>query len=223
MVGLQEILNYANQYVKSHGLRFNPMKTGCITFGKSPFKDRKRYLENSELKQVSRITYLGVVLSVRPNIHFDERIKVVKRAFYALQGAGLCVGGVNPDVIAQIYNAIVRPVLSYGIHCVCLSKGARESGDTIQAKLLKAALGLKAYSRSTPLLHVLKIPPISKTVDLQQMKLLKSMFLSSLRTSYFYKMLIDKHYRTPQPDRKDLVARVQDMCRCSRCSLWTME
>ena len=141
MVGLQEILNYANQYVKSHGLRFNPMKTGCITFGKSPFKDRKWYLENSELKQVSRITYLGVVLSVRPNIHFDERIKAVKRAFYAPQRADLCVGGVNPDVIAQIYNAIVHPVLTSGLHCVCLSKGARESVDKIQAKPLKAALG----------------------------------------------------------------------------------
>ena len=37
VVGLQEILIYANQYVKSHGLRFNPMKTECITFGKNPF------------------------------------------------------------------------------------------------------------------------------------------------------------------------------------------
>ena len=214
VVGLQEILNYANQYVKSHGLRFNPMKTECITFGKNPFKDRKWCLENSELKQVSRITYLGVVLSVRPNIHSDERIKAVKRAFYALQGAGLCVGGVNPDVIAQIYNAIVRPVLTYGLHCVSLSKGARESVDKIQAKLLKATLGLKPSCRSSPLLHALKIPLISKTVDLQQMKLLRSMFLSSSRTSYFYNMLIDKHYRTPQPDGKDLVARVQDICQC---------
>ena len=31
VVGLQEILNYANKYVKSHGLRFNPMKTERLT------------------------------------------------------------------------------------------------------------------------------------------------------------------------------------------------
>ena len=49
------------------------------------------------------------------------------------------------------------------------------------------------------------IPPISKTVDLQQMKLLRSLFLSSSRTSYFYKMLIDKQYRTPQ--RHSLMGR----------------
>ena len=74
VVGLQEILNYANQYVKSHGLRFNPMKTECITLGKPPFKDRKWYLENSELKQVSRITYQDNFM-VKRNSKFKVMLK----------------------------------------------------------------------------------------------------------------------------------------------------
>ena len=43
--GLQTLINEANQYITQHGLRFNPSKTKCVTFGRSCFPDRSWYLD----------------------------------------------------------------------------------------------------------------------------------------------------------------------------------
>ena len=35
--GLQSLINTCVNYVKSHGLRFNPLKTTCFIVGNNPF------------------------------------------------------------------------------------------------------------------------------------------------------------------------------------------
>ena len=92
--GLQMLINHANSYIMSHGLRFNPTKTECISFGKSKLIEPTWNLAGTPLVQVDSITYLGVTLSNKPGDHASARIKSVRKAFYALQGAGLCVKGV---------------------------------------------------------------------------------------------------------------------------------
>ena len=37
VTGLQRMIDIANEYVSSHGLSFNPMKTECILFGGCSF------------------------------------------------------------------------------------------------------------------------------------------------------------------------------------------
>ena len=103
-------------------------------------------------------------------------------------------------------------MLTYGLHCVWQTKSARDATDKLQAKLLKAALGLKVFSRSTPLLEALKIPKISSTIEIQQLVLFKTMLTSSSRTGYFYKTLIQEHLNGSTPGHRDLVSRVNDTC-----------
>ena len=46
-----------------------------------------------------------------------------------LQGAGLCPRGTQADTITHIYNTAIRPVLSYGVESVHLSKDALRDMD----------------------------------------------------------------------------------------------
>ena len=54
---------------------------------------------------------------MKPNIHVDNRISAGRRAYYAMQGAGLCNNVTDADAIAYLGNAAIRPVLTYGINC----------------------------------------------------------------------------------------------------------
>ena len=71
-------------------------------------------------QECDNIKYLGVNLSysVKPMIHFDNRIKSCRNAYYALQGIGLCTKGSSTDTIAYVRNTAIRPILTYGIQCV---------------------------------------------------------------------------------------------------------
>ena len=64
------------------------------------------------------------------------------------------------------------------------------SSELIPAtKLLKAALGLNSYCRNSALLQALNIQSVSKSTEIQELVLFRSMFLSSSRSSTFYKFL----------------------------------
>ena len=55
----------------------------------------------------------------------------------------------SSDSIAHIFRTAIRPVLLYGVECVHHNKTIMHELDVWQAKLLKSALGIKRYSRST--------------------------------------------------------------------------
>jgi hypothetical protein len=88
--GLQTLIGDANEYITKHGLRFNPSKTKCVTFGQSPFQHKRWFLEGIRLEEDDHVTHLGVILANDAHSHTTNRIKATRRAFYALRGAGLC-------------------------------------------------------------------------------------------------------------------------------------
>ena len=89
VTGLQRVIDVADKYISSHGLRFNPIKTNSITFGKTSFvKDPEWSLDGTVLTQSTNITYLGANLSNNSYNHIESRIKLCGKAFYALQSIG---------------------------------------------------------------------------------------------------------------------------------------
>ena len=108
---------------------------------------------------------------------------------FLLKGFGVCKDSVNPETMTHIFNTAIRHVLTYGLHCVHQNKAALEDTEKLQCKLLKVALGLKRHCKNTPLLEALKIPRISTSVEIQELVLFRSMFLSTSHTSQFYHFL----------------------------------
>ena len=73
-----------------------------------------------------------------------------------MQGAGLCNNITDADAIAYLWNAAIRPVLTYGINCIHVSKTCLSRMETLQAKTLKAAIGVQKWSRSSLFLKALR-------------------------------------------------------------------
>ena len=138
------MINVANRYITGHGLQFNPKKTDCVIFGRSTLQPHPEWeLNGTKLTETDSVTYLDVTLSyVKPNMHVDNRISACRRAYYAMQGAGLWNNITDADAIAYLWNAAIRPVLTYGINCIHVSKTCLSRMETLQAKLLKAGIGV---------------------------------------------------------------------------------
>ncbi len=87
------------------------------------------------------VKYLGVVLSNRTDSHSSQRLKAARGAFYTLQGAGLCVDGVQSESMTRIYKQAVQPVLLYGMNCVFENKKSYTFvRHSAQGNFLKAAI-----------------------------------------------------------------------------------
>ncbi len=45
-----------------------------------------------------------------------------RKAFYALQGSGMCANGVRPEVVSHLWKAMIQPILLYATQSLPLSK-----------------------------------------------------------------------------------------------------
>lgn len=191
--GLQTLINYANEYITSHGLKFNPAKSTCMAFGKRQFTQQPSWTIDGAPIQFtdSGMTYLGAqVLTDGGTLHTEKRASAAQKAFYGLQGSGLHVNGVAPAVATKIFNVGVRSVLTYGCHSIHLTRRSMHRLESAQGKLVKAFLGLRKFSRTSPLLEALGINTIQETVGSSCMKLLRSCITFASNAKNFYSYLL---------------------------------
>ena len=212
--GLQSLIESANHFILENGLTFNPSKTECCTFGKNFLSPNpKWYLDGVKLTQVDSLKYLGVLLShTNPSAHIESRMKAARNAFYALKGTGVWENSCSPDTIRYVFNTAVRPVLTYGIQCMDMSKSSSAAIESAQAKLLKSALGLHKFCRSTPLLDALKIQKIEKSLDVGYLKLLSKCLSSNSKASDFYYFMMNLHLQDESLVKGSLIDHVFQTC-----------
>ena len=145
-------------------------------------------------------------------LHAENRISASRRAFYSLQGAGLGNLKSNPNAIAYLWNAALRPVLTYGLNCMFLSKSSMSKLEKTQSSLIKASLGLHKFCRSSPILSALDISSISHTVDMASLGLLKQIFDNSSGAKHFYMHMVQLHSSGMLHGHSDLVSRCLQIC-----------
>ena len=152
VTGLQEMIYAATSYIVDHGLNFNPAKTTCKTFGSCNFKiSPKWYINNCLLTSDNSVTYLGTTLTGNVTDHSDVRIKSARRAYYGLEGAGVCCDVVASKTLTHIYKVAFQPILTYN-WCAAISIDNRsvKSLEKTQGMLLKTALGIPKKSQKLP-------------------------------------------------------------------------
>ena len=206
--GLQCLIDTAENYIKNHGLRFNPAKTECMLFGKCQFHNIPIWtLESQSLKVVPSIKYLGTILSSDDGCsHMESRKQASIKAFYSLQGAGVKYNGINPETAVNIYRTAVGSVMSYGCSSIHMSQTYLKKLDSIQSMHLKSIMGLRKCARTTPLLSGLAVFPIFVSILFGALKLLKSCLECNSNVSLFYKMLLKRKNRVVT--EKTLLGRV---------------
>ena len=212
--GLQNLINIANMYIVDHGLRFNPSKTECSIFGPCYFDPHPQWkLNDTILSENDHVKYLGVILShTKGNKHVEYRINSCRKAYYALQGIGLGNNTCNADTVSYIWSTAIRPVLTYGLQCISLSKQALQNLEKTQAKLLKTSLGLHKFCKNTPVLNAIKVNKIETSLDIGYLELVRSMFKSQSRAKPFYNHILNMHVCGKLKTHDDLVHRAHNSC-----------
>ena len=126
--GLQNLINCADNYITEHGLKFNSSKTKCIIYGKDPFvTEPEWHINNTILHIAQNIDYLGAVLGNNGcNAHIQARVRSCRKAFYSLQGTGLCKQGLNIQTAVHVVKSTCNSILTYGCEAMFLSNGNKK-------------------------------------------------------------------------------------------------
>ena len=208
--GLQCLIDCANTYVTKCGLRFNPGKTKCTIIGKNPFVCMPTWsINGTPLEICDTINYLGAVIGDKGNdIHVNNRISACRKAFYSLQGAGLCYQGLDIDTAKYVFKATCKPALTFACESMYLSKKNRVELDRLQSKLVKCLVGLNPMYRSTPLLKALDMKNIPHTVDINTLNMFHNVMKTHSGARTFYLLMLKHNIMCP----RILTNRVQAIC-----------
>ena len=118
------------------------------------------------------MTHLGTTLTVNVSDHIDTRIKSARRAYYGLQGAGVCCDGVASKPLRHIYAVAIQPILTYGCAAISIDNRSVKNLEKTQGILLKTALGLPKSRRNSPLLAAIEFEKFEQLIKSQQLTLL---------------------------------------------------
>ena len=84
--------------------------------------------------------------------------------------------------------------------------------ETLQAKLLKAGIGLHKWSRSSPVLKALNIKKIETNIDISSLDLGRSLLCNGSRARSFYMYLMNMHACGKLNGHNYLVSRNREKC-----------
>ena len=101
-------------------------------------------------------------------------------------------------------SVAIQPILSHGCSTLNADRNVIKEIDKAQAKLFKSALDLPNFCHNTPLLEALALKKIAKTLQVQQLSLLRNAIINNSKERTFY-MYMNKR-GTTQND-KNLITR----------------
>jgi hypothetical protein len=195
VTGLQNMINVANKFIEDHGLAFNPLKTECCIFGKCTLQPNPEWtLEQAVLQVSDQVRYLGVNLSsARSDAHIYDRMNKTKKAFYSLKNAGLFNTYNHPDTVSYLYRTAIRPILTYGLNCLNLNARNWQEIEKCQSGIVKSALHLHKYSRSSPVLKAMNICRVKYVIELSTLDLAKAVLSNTSKARSFYMHFLQRN------------------------------
>ncbi len=103
----------------------------------------------------------------------------------------MCRNGSSTCVKIHVWNTALTPVLIYGCQCVNFNATSFQNLEKTQGKLVKSAMGLHKYCKTTPLLHGLNLCKINDILSTFQLNLVCQIFNSTSKARSFYAHLLN--------------------------------
>ncbi|QQP37800.1 Uncharacterized protein FKW44_018195, partial [Caligus rogercresseyi] len=167
---MQDAINIVLKWGATNGLTFNPSKSRAIVFSKA-YKLRSKYfpqlyIAGMGMEYEAQMKYLGVIFD--QGLTWTEHLKAkAAKCSRIWNMAKAVIGqkwGLTSDKILWLYEAMIRPIITYGCliwgHSITAKKDGIRKLKSIQRKVL---LGMTQTLRSTPtsgLEAVLGITPL---------------------------------------------------------------
>ena len=194
---LQVLIDKCAMFGMDWMIKFNPLKSNIIKFGRTTTSDFKFSMNGTNLIFKDEIKVLGYYLNSRSIAYDNKLIKAseikVKNAFFSLFNFGMQRNGLQPKSQAFILKTFCLSKANYAIEIASINKSTIKKINTIHNNLLRYLLGLNRYSRVSDIKQILKINDYAAQVlslKTNFIKQLKSNELTSAIYDYLEKTLL---------------------------------
>ena len=190
-IHLKSLLKVCEDYGNDWLITFNAKKSVVLKIGKNgnTLRKKDKFLINlDELSHVDSLVYLGLPIGGRDVIeeYWENKLNKVVKAFYSLHSIGCGRNGLDAISQARVYKTYCHPISTNGLEMTYMRKRKLSEYDSSQAPLIKRAIGLSNFDRSTALLSALKI---------EKLMLLyykyKVLFLSQIRSISHFNTILE--------------------------------
>jgi hypothetical protein len=176
---LQTAISRIEEYCTRHEIAINAKKTKCLIFGnKQQISEKEDIVINGEkLEYVTMFKYLGVWL--KSNFCCDEHVKKRKisaiAAAYRLNTLGLNTNILSTELKSFLLNVYCRSSMQYGVENTYLTEKAYNEYTTVEANIIKRALGLSKYHSTTMIMNALDQAPTAASIKIRKLSFTKQL------------------------------------------------
>ncbi len=149
LAGLQKQLDVLQAFCYERQLTMNVKKTKVVVFETRKSMCQAFQYEGETIKQLNSFKYLSVELHGTKGMQaVIQRLEMLgKKAIFALRRRCAELRISDPALQCQLFDALVKPVLSYGCE-VWSDHIAREQLEVVHRALLKSLLGVSTTTSS---------------------------------------------------------------------------
>lgn len=159
---LKTLLSICEEYAIEWKIKFNPSKSIIYCTNRKLLSESCFSLNGGRLRTAENLEYLGLPIGDREFVEkfMEDRFKSVEKTFFSIKKIGLHKGMVDPFCLSFIYKQFCQSAFLYGLEVIHLNKKLLRHFESRQGVLIKLALNLSKYSRTSPLLEAIFISPI---------------------------------------------------------------
>ena len=155
---MQMMIDHCGTYAQRWKISFNAKKSASFKFGRNSSDQWAFQLYGEKIPQSSELLYLGLPIGTSSSINefMSMKMSKVEKAFYSLYTIGCKPLRLRPKTIALFYKSMCQSILQYGIDIMPICKTKLNEINIRQSTLLKKAIGISKYCRSTPILKYMQ-------------------------------------------------------------------
>ena len=147
--GLQKQLSGLLKFCSNHKIIVNEIKTKAMCFGtKEPFDV---YFNRKPIEQVHQYKYLGEIVRSVNRLNqdiFSDNFQVIsdksRKATFSMKKKLKCIQHLPPTIMFDMFDTLVRPILTYGSDVWGMSKAGLDVLDKVFLHYARCTLGIKA-------------------------------------------------------------------------------
>lgn len=181
------LLDICSNYGNLWRIKFNPLKSNIIEFGKQRFPDNEFILNSLTLPKTNKIEYLGV--EIDNNLDFDlgsiNKFKNVRKSIFSLSFLGLKPLGISPTLQSFLYKTFCLSQFTYALETTTLKKKTRDYLGVCQNNLIRQIIGLKKFCHISKILDALKIFNFEKLYIKSKLSFLASIKFNELSSNIY--------------------------------------
>jgi hypothetical protein len=209
---IDRLLKECSDYASKWKLEFNSKKSEHFVSGPRSSECKVRYnLNQSTIPRVDGMVYLGLPIGDQQYVDnfFTAKFGKVERSMYSLRLMGCKPLMLNPNSVAYIYKQYCQSQCKYGLETLHISVGKQKEIEVRQNILVKNAIGVGKYARTTPLFQSLRIESFAQIYQKHKLFFYKQIKNNQLVFNLF--SFLKVHYANNKLSERSFVAQLDEV------------